>query len=411
MEATGRSFYIRIIMWVSFLFTFTAYEPFWQMTIGYATLLKIKNSSGYEAMVCLSIFVGILGSVNWMILSSFIIYNILRDDPTFYVDTCILHLSVLVLCLITPLPYTAKYIWVNCRSSNPGPKYRSYMWYIKLFAPLSAIYTCFYFCWVLVGVMLNPIWGLTVALAICFTFASFTYVVYNYVNLKESLFDVNMQGYLRKKWVRSWLAVIFLTLVVIFAGQSFNERETADKLLQTVLLAALAYVISWLSWRSSNNRQTQPVLGGPFTDHSPSQSPPVNDAFNQLLQLVTDYSGQQPHSASDQRMPIIDETSAEIQSSSGGSSVHSQPSALSETLTEIVVDVHESPSSVTSQRTPSQLPLDDSLKVNYQTTAESQSLLSDSPDHQTQPNDSSMRNQETDEPRELQPLMFKETSV
>lgn len=340
MEATGRSLHIRIIMWVSFLFTFAAYEPFWQITIGYATLLKIRNSPGYEAMVCLSIFVGILGSVNWMILSSFITYYIARDGLTFYVDTCILHLSILVLCLITPLPYTVKYIWVNCRSSNPGPKYKTYMWYIKLFAPLSAIYTCFYLCWVLIGIMLNPIWGLTVALAICFTFASFTYIVYNYVNLKHPLSNVNMQGYLRKKWVRSGLAVIFLTLVVIFAGQSFNERETADKILQTVLLAAVVYVTSWLSVkRLSNNapnsgeRQPQPA-----PDPSTNQ-PPANDAFNQIIQLIADIE-QKPDSASDPGTPTID--LSESQSSSGWSCYHSQT---------IVVDVHQS-SSETSQLQP-----------------------------------------------------------
>ena len=341
MEASGRSLYIRIIMWVSFLFTFAAYEPLWQRAVGYANLLKISNSSGREAIVCLSIFVGILGSANWMILSSFITYYIVRDGPTFYVDTCILHLSILVLCLITPLPYTAKYIWVNCRSSNPGPKY---MWYGRLFAPVSAIYTCFYLCWVLIGIMLNPIWGLTVAVAICLTFASFTCLVCSYVNLRQSLFNVNMQRHLRKKWVRSWLAVIFLTVVVIFAGQSFNERVTEDEIIRTVLLAAVAYVTSWLSWkRLSNNdpnpgeRQTQPAPG-PSTNQ-----PTLNDACNLIIQLTANLIEQQPHSASDPGTPTIDLSTAERLSSSGGSSYHSQT---------IVVDVHQSPFTETSQLQP-----------------------------------------------------------
>lgn len=66
---------------------------------------------------------------------------------------------------------------------------------------------------------------------------------------------------------------------------------------------------------------------------------------------------------------------------------------------EIVVDgVHQSPSNGTSLHTPCQLPPGDSMSVNYQGIAESQSQFSDLRNHQTQPYDSSWKNKENGEP-------------
>ena len=49
--------------------------------------------------------------------------------------------------------------------------------------------------------------------------------------------------------VLGFLAVIVLIPVIVFAGQSFNGRETADETLKTILMTALGSFISWLSWK------------------------------------------------------------------------------------------------------------------------------------------------------------------
>ena len=132
-------------------------------------------------------------------------------------------------------------IWNCCKSSDPGQKNSGFMWFQKLLVPLSVIYTCFFSCWMLIGIMLNPIWGLTIALAVCLVISSFNYIVGGYVVVRQTQCDVSMHQSLRRNWVLSFLALIFLTIVVIFAGQSYNGRETADGLFKTALFTALVF--------------------------------------------------------------------------------------------------------------------------------------------------------------------------
>ena len=117
----------------------------------------------------------------------------------------------------------------------------------------------------LIGIMLNPTWGLTVTLIICFTFASFTYAVHEYLTLVSCIQDGEPPAklYALLPGVLGFLAVIVLIPVIVFAGQSFNGRETADETLKTILMTALGSFISWLSWKrlldksqKSEERQT-----------------------------------------------------------------------------------------------------------------------------------------------------------
>ena len=108
---------------------------------------------------------------------------------------------------------------------------------------------CFCSCWMLIGIMLNPTWGLTVTLIICFTFASFTYAVHEYLTLVSCKQDRVKKLDALLPGVLGFLAVIVLIPVIVFAGQSFNGRETADETLKTILMTALCSFISWLSWK------------------------------------------------------------------------------------------------------------------------------------------------------------------
>ena len=135
-----------------------------------------------------------------------------------------------------------------------------FIWFKKLLAPLSVIYTCFFSCWMLIGIMLNPIWGLTIALAVCLVILSFNYIVGGYVVVRQTQCDESMHQSLRRNWVLSFLALIFLTIVLIFAGQSFNGRETADGLFKTALFTSLVYFTSWFSWKRLFSQKSETNL-------------------------------------------------------------------------------------------------------------------------------------------------------
>ena len=258
IQATGRSLEIRIMIWGSFCSTCAAFDPLYGMIVGYVVLLKVTKSPEYKPMLCLSVLVAVPGSFIWLILLFVVTYFSVRDGPLFYLD--ILLVLIPVLYFITPLSKRVRDIWNNFRSSDPGQMNSGFIWFKKLLAPLSVIYTCFFSCWMLIGIMLNPIWGLTIALAVCLVISSFNYIVGGYVVVRQTQCDESMHQSFRRNWVLSFLALIFLTIVVIFAGQSFNGRETADGLFKTALFTSLVYFTSWFSWKRLFSQKSETNL-------------------------------------------------------------------------------------------------------------------------------------------------------
>ena len=259
MEATGRSLEIRIMIWGSFCSTCAAFNPLYEMIVAYMELLRVKKSPEYKAMLCLSVLVGVPGSFIWLILLSVVIYFSVRDGPLFYLDI----LPVLILFfffIITLLSKRVRDIWNCCKSSDPGQMNSGFMWFQKLLAPLSVIYTCFFSCWMLIGIMLNPIWGLTIALAVCLVISSFSYIVSGYEVGKKTVGDKSKHRSLLINWVFSFVALIFVTIVVILAGQSFNGRETADGIFKTTLFTALVFFTSWFSWKRLFSQKSETNL-------------------------------------------------------------------------------------------------------------------------------------------------------
>lgn len=55
--------------------------------------------------------------------------------------------------------------------------------FFKLVVFICVVIISFCFCWMLIGIMFNLIWGLIVVFIICFIFVFFIYVVYEYLIL------------------------------------------------------------------------------------------------------------------------------------------------------------------------------------------------------------------------------------
>ena len=236
MEATGRWIEIRIMIWGSFFFTCAAYKPLCTIVRGYVCLFRDRRRS----LQYLTILLAILGLCKWMILVIFVIYCTVRDGPL-YVD--------ISLIFFIPVLYFTKIgrdIWYICRISDQ--RYNRIIWCDQLVGPF-VIYTSFCFCWMLIGIILNPVWGLIVALIVCLAVTSFNYVVERCINVRRKGLEVRFHTTFRRLYVLAYLALTFLMIVVIFAGQSFNGRETAGDLINTVLFTALSGVFSWLSWK------------------------------------------------------------------------------------------------------------------------------------------------------------------
>ena len=276
MEATGRWIEIRIMIWGSFFFTCAAYKPLCTIMMGFVSRLRDRSSS----LQYLTILLAILGLCKWMILVIFLIYCTVRDGPL-YVDISLILIPVLYFTKI------GKEIWCIYRRSEL--RYKSLLWCNQFVGPF-VIYTSFCLCWMLIGIILNPVWGVIVALIVCFAVTFLNYVVDRCINVRQTGLEVRFHTTFRRLFVLASLALTFLIIVVIFAGQSFNGRETAGDLINTVLFTALSAVFSWLSWK----RLWQPT-GEP---QPPSRGISTHDSTRVIMgesQLRSHYSDVPPN--------------------------------------------------------------------------------------------------------------------
>ena len=122
---------------------------------------------------------------------------------------------------------------------------------IKAVIRSSVTFTVYHFCWLVIGIMINPVWGLTVCLMACIFVLALTFILYQIFKLE----DWQCSGPCIKHIFICFGAFCggcsFVVLAVL-AGQSFYGRETADELVKTVLLYVISGFISWLSWKRRN---------------------------------------------------------------------------------------------------------------------------------------------------------------
>ena len=109
---------------------------------------------------------------------------------------------------------------------------------------ISTNLSVYHFCWLVIGIMINPTWGLAVLLIVCFFVFALTFAFYK-------IFDVGECSDFKYfiKCVVSFCGVCSLVVLAVLAGQSFYGRETADDVMKTVLLYVISGLISWISWK------------------------------------------------------------------------------------------------------------------------------------------------------------------
>ena len=187
-------------------------------------------------------------------------------------------------------------IWTVCESIFSTFIYRilsSYCRYRIAKVVICLLYTfggnmiCYISCWLVIGIRINPLWGLTIALSIISSFAAFTYAVYLHLELTETyplfhfLFDnafsaFEPSGYIRQndeddrvlislskflrfsqsfsvKYVclRLCIAVGSFFVFVILAGPSIGGQTGADELLKT---SSLYFITAYITWATLRKR-------------------------------------------------------------------------------------------------------------------------------------------------------------
>ena len=125
---------------------------------------------------------------------------------------------------------------------------------IYLLAPMA----CCHFCWIVIGVMMNALWGVSVVLLICVVIVVLVFIFSNFFQMLKKKYHKLAMLYLS-------LILPFLSLItlVILNGQSFFEKDTTDSIVKTVILSVITAVISWTVLpREGNGPANEPEGNG-----------------------------------------------------------------------------------------------------------------------------------------------------
>lgn len=127
----------------------------------------------------------------------------------------------------------------------------------------------YHLCWLIVGIMLNPPWGLTVLFIVCFVgVASFFSLQQICVAISQGNF---MQPCLTIPAI--FVSLCLVAVITVLAGQSFNGREIANDVMKTVFL----YVVGGIAWifkkdRSTSSHQNNQGTTSDLDEGDPSSS-------------------------------------------------------------------------------------------------------------------------------------------
>ncbi|CAH3136337.1 unnamed protein product [Porites lobata] len=245
--ATGprRSSYITAILWCAFLFSFWAGPFIAEVIIG---VLKGENN---ESLYCWGKCVRVQRS-QASTAETALPLNSPSEPPQSGAspdsgENGIIRSHI----YITLGPLILEGIVLTCVEKCPCCEYNSCNACIKAVIRFSVTLTVYHFCWLVIGIMINPVWGLAVCLMACIFVLALTFILYQIFKLEDWQCGGPCIKHIFICFGTFCGGCSFVVLAVL-AGQSFYGRETADELVKTVLLYVISGFISWLSWKGNS---------------------------------------------------------------------------------------------------------------------------------------------------------------
>lgn len=225
IDDPGVSRYIKPILWCSF-FSGLLLGPI----IAFLVLGVLGNENGEGPLIksATSLFVFFLLMDFCVILYLIIDFhsNIPRE----------IYIAVVCIILEGIALYPIQYCCSKCCICNE-PK--------KFFRHFCISITCinllsYHFCWLIVGIMINPAWGLTVLFIVSFVVVA---SLFSLGQICDPEYDTS-PIYRSLMFSAALFGLCLLGTLAVLAGQSFYGRETATDVIKTVLL----YVVGVMFW-------------------------------------------------------------------------------------------------------------------------------------------------------------------
>lgn len=237
ISATGRAAYIRATLYFSFIFTI-CFGPLLAITT-FACFEIAKESKDKKTIK--AHMVKTVKGVSCFILVVeiallIIVLPALEKAPW---DIYLILTLIVLEGLVMPIVYRSSCCLGKLEFS------------IFLWANLTA----YHICWLVIGIMINALWGVIVLLFVCVSIAATIFAVYNYCCYTSSNnrcdrchnFIVSAAGL---------LSVLSLVFVVIFTRQTILGGETTGDIVKTVILYVTTAFISWILPKTKEGNET-----------------------------------------------------------------------------------------------------------------------------------------------------------
>ena len=107
---------------------------------------------------------------------------------------------------------------------------------------MLAYLTSYHFCWIVIGIMVNALWGVTVLLFVGVITTALFFTLYNFFKFV----DVSDNG-TRNFFIclTLFIPVVCLVCLVIVAGQAVFVRNTVDEVVKIVILTVTIAFMKW----------------------------------------------------------------------------------------------------------------------------------------------------------------------
>ena len=287
ITATGRGDYIRVVLWCPPLCVI--------MLIPILTLLALdklkevanaENHCGYcsieDTPNCLRCFQNkekpLIRSAIWfcyllMIIEASFVYAMVSSSsererkyvpPVFYGTLSVIALECLIMTFISLTCCTE---WGETMPSA----------WNRLPLTVCITLVSYHLCWVAIGIMINPTWGLSIFLIISFLSVAVFFVIHEMSNVEECKSFLFLQRCVVA--LCSFFGICLAFSAPLLVGQSFYGQETADDILKMVFLFVINAVITlfYKSYKPSTNNS---VADAAETGNSNPRTVPSGEEHN-----------------------------------------------------------------------------------------------------------------------------------
>ena len=297
ISATGRSPYIRAILWFSFIFTFffgpllalVALQTLFTLdpvNTNSETNSNVSNDTNTEDNISdqshsrgLSSdqmnFAAVSKALKWGAYLVFLPVEVALSISAFWFlgagkappDIYVILVAIIVVGLVTGFSLKrGSFDGLHFLPQRERGRYCPKPSLLQLVIFVCANLTAYHFCWLVIGMMINPLWGVILLLFVCLSVAAFIFAAYIYCWRDEKTkFSFSLcAAFVVSVW--SLLAVVGL------AGQSFYGREGADDIVRlvtfSVTVASFSWILSTVKGGEKSNKQTQTTISQDLINNS-----------------------------------------------------------------------------------------------------------------------------------------------